>query len=101
MCSIDLGTRPADLQGYTIRRDFPVLTDKIQPQSDGKVPWRFVGSTAMLTFRKARRLTEGDPTDHALATIASILDQPASPPEAAKADVGETRPAPQESGVDG
>jgi hypothetical protein len=27
-------------------------------------------------------LTEGDPTDHALATIASILDQPASPPEA-------------------
>jgi len=34
-------------------------------------------------------LTEGDPTDHALATIASILDQPASPPEAAKAVAGE------------
>lgn len=29
-------------------------------------------------------MSEGDPTDHALATIASILDQPASPPEAAK-----------------
>jgi hypothetical protein len=32
----------------------------------------------------ARRLSEGDPTDYALATIASILDQPASPPEAAR-----------------
>jgi hypothetical protein len=30
-------------------------------------------------------LTHGDPTDDALATIASILDQPASPPEAMKA----------------
>jgi len=30
-------------------------------------------------------LTAGDPTDDALATIASILDQPASPPEATKA----------------
>lgn len=29
-------------------------------------------------------MTEGDPTDDALATIASILDQPASPPEAAR-----------------
>jgi hypothetical protein len=37
-------------------------------------------------------LTEGDPTDHALATIASILDQPASPPEAVKSAVDE-RPA--------
>jgi hypothetical protein len=41
-------------------------------------------------------LTEGDPTDHALATIASILDQPASPPEAVKSAVDE-RPAPSES----
>ncbi len=48
-------------------------------------------------------MTEGDPTDHALATIASILDQPASPPEAAKADVSETQQslAPQEAGADG
>ena len=30
------------------------------------------------------RLSQGNPTDEALATIASILDQPASPPEAAK-----------------
>jgi hypothetical protein len=37
-------------------------------------------------------LTEGDPTDHALATIASILDQPASPPEPVKSAVDE-RPA--------
>jgi hypothetical protein len=29
-------------------------------------------------------LTEGDPTDDTLATIASILDQPASPPEPAR-----------------
>ena len=37
-------------------------------------------------------MTDGDPTDHALATIASILDQPASPPEAVKSAVDE-RPA--------
>ena len=36
-------------------------------------------------------MTEGDPTDHALATIASILDQPASPREAAKPVVSETQ----------
>jgi hypothetical protein len=35
-------------------------------------------------------LTEGDPTDHALATIASILDQPASPREAARTAAEET-----------
>ena len=34
-------------------------------------------------------LTEGDPTDHALATIASILDQSAAPREAVKAAVDE------------
>jgi hypothetical protein len=33
---------------------------------------------------ETERLTEIDPTDHTLATIASILDQPASPPEAAR-----------------
>ena len=35
-------------------------------------------------------MTESDPTDEALATIASILDQPAFPPEAAKAATDET-----------
>ena len=47
-------------------------------------------------------MTEGDPTDHALATIASILDQPASPREAVKAafDDRSEHPA-QESDVDG
>jgi hypothetical protein len=34
-------------------------------------------------------LTESDPTDHALATIASILDQPASPREPARASASE------------
>jgi hypothetical protein len=34
-------------------------------------------------------LTVSDPTDDALATIASILDQPASPPETSRAVVGE------------
>ena len=34
-------------------------------------------------------MTEGDATDHALATIASILDQTASPPETAKGLAGE------------
>jgi hypothetical protein len=53
---------------------------------------------------EANSLTEGDPTDHALATIASILDQPASPPaDAVKTDAGETQqsPAPQEAGING
>ena len=34
-------------------------------------------------------MTVSDPTDDALATIASILDLPASPPETAKAVAGE------------
>ena len=48
-------------------------------------------------------MTEVDPTDHALATIASILDQPASPPEAAKAAASEKpeNPVSQEAGIDG
>ncbi len=48
-------------------------------------------------------MTEGDATDHALATIASILDQPASPPEAAKAVAGERPedPVPEATGIDG
>ena len=48
-------------------------------------------------------MSESDPTDHALATIASILDQPASPPEAAKAVAGEKPedPAHQATGIDG
>ena len=49
-------------------------------------------------YLEIKRLTEGDATDHALATIASILDQPASPPEAAKAVAGEK---PEEAGIDG
>jgi len=49
-------------------------------------------------YLETKRLTEGDATDHALATIASILDQPASPPEAAKAVAGEK---PEEAGIDG
>jgi hypothetical protein len=48
-------------------------------------------------------LTEGDPTDHALATIASILDQSAAPREAVKAAVDERpeHPAHQAEGADG
>ncbi len=34
-------------------------------------------------------MTEGDPTDHTLATIASILDHPASPRDAEKSAVDE------------
>jgi hypothetical protein len=41
---------------------------------------------------ETERLTEIDPTDHTLATIASILDQPASPPEAART-VADEKPA--------
>ncbi len=48
-------------------------------------------------------MTEGDATDHALATIASILDQRAFPPEAAKAVVSEKTedPAPLQAVIDG
>jgi hypothetical protein len=48
-------------------------------------------------------LTEGDPTDHALATIASILDQPASPPETSRDAASEKpeNPGPWEAGADG
>jgi hypothetical protein len=54
-------------------------------------------------YSEIERLTKGDATDHALATIASILDQPASPPEAAKAIAGEKPedPAHQATGIDG
>ena len=37
-------------------------------------------------------MTQGDPTDHALATIASILDQPESRRDPEKAAVAEQRP---------
>ena len=37
-------------------------------------------------------MTEGDPTDHALATIASILDEQASPREAVKTSADDERP---------
>jgi hypothetical protein len=67
------------------------------------VAWRFAEQTALFEIPEIQRLTEGDATDHALATIASILDQPASPPETAKAAIGEMpgNPAPQEAGADG
>src|ERR1700735_1344568 len=54
-------------------------------------------------YSETTRLTEGDATDHALATIASILDQPASPPEAAKAVAGEKPEVPlsPETGIEG
>ena len=38
-------------------------------------------------------MTQGDPTDHALATIASILDPPESRRELEKAAVAEQKPA--------
>ena len=48
-------------------------------------------------------MSEGDATDNALATIASILDQPASPPEGARSPAGETQesPAPHAAAVAG
>ena len=47
-------------------------------------------------------MTEGDPTDHALATIASILDQTASPREAVKTAVDERPDNPaQQAEADG
>jgi hypothetical protein len=42
-----------------------------------------------------------DPTDHALAAIASILDQPQSPPQPEKVGVEEVPLAPERSSADG
>lgn len=47
-------------------------------------------------------MTESDPTGNALATIASILDEPASPPEMAKATARERQGEPvADDSVDG
>jgi len=46
-------------------------------------------------------VTEGDPTDQALATIASILDQPASPREAENAASAETPAITRSPQIDG
>jgi hypothetical protein len=61
------------------------------------------GTGHVAEYSENKRLTEGDATDHALATIASILDQRASPPEAAKAVAGEKPEVPlsQEAAIEG
>jgi hypothetical protein len=61
------------------------------------------GIVRVFEFSGIERLTEGDPTDDALATIASILDQPASPPEAARDAVSERpeNPGSWGAGADG
>jgi hypothetical protein len=46
-------------------------------------------------------LSQSDPTDHALAAIASILDQPESPREAEKATVEAKPITPEPSDADG
>jgi hypothetical protein len=46
-------------------------------------------------------LTQVDPTDHALATIASILDRPQSPPQPEKVPVEDIPLAPERSSADG
>ena len=46
-------------------------------------------------------MSKNDPTDHALATIASILDQPASPREPEKAQVEEKPVISGQVGADG
>jgi hypothetical protein len=43
-------------------------------------------------------VSQSDPTDHALATIASILDQPEAPPEAPR-NVSEAKPLPPAEAV--
>jgi hypothetical protein len=46
-------------------------------------------------------LTQGDPTDHALAAIASILDNPESPPQPEKFAAEEIPLAPERNAADG
>ena len=58
------------------------LPDKTQPHSGpSKCLGARVESSAPRDNSEMRLLSESDPTDHALATIASILDQPETPPE--------------------
>ena len=94
MCSID----PAE--GYAASPDCSSFAgqNSASIRRDGILEIR--GRGRDLCVSRAKPLTEGDPTDHALATIASILDQPASPPEAAKTDAGETQDG-TEARIDG
>jgi hypothetical protein len=46
-------------------------------------------------------LTQGDPTDHALAAIASIFDHPESPPQPEKFAAEDIPLAPERSSADG
>ena len=46
-------------------------------------------------------MSESDPTDHALATIASILDQPESPPEVERPMSGPRPAVPAMATTDG
>lgn len=48
--------------------------------------------TALVGQSEAFIVSQNDPTDHALATIASILDEPETPPEVERS-VNEPRPA--------
>jgi hypothetical protein len=51
-----------------------------------------VESAALVGKSETEIVSQSDPTDHALATIASILDQPETPPEVDRS-VSELRPA--------
>jgi hypothetical protein len=54
-----------------------------------------------LLFREVEIVTQSDPTDHALAAIASILDQPESDREPEKSTVEEKPIAPERVEADG
>jgi hypothetical protein len=55
----------------------------------------------MRPTRKAKTLSQSDPTDHALAAIASILDQPESHREAEKPAIEESPVVPEMMEADG
>ena len=50
---------------------------------------------------RSGQLSESDPTDHALATIASILDQPETPPEVERPASGPRPAVPAMATTDG
>lgn len=78
------------------------LPDKTQPHSGlSRVGGARVESAAPRDNSEMEILSESDPTDHALATIASILDQTESPPEVERQASGPKPAAPAIATTDG
>src|SRR6516162_10668674 len=82
------------LPGYLFGAPGPSKLSLIRNRARTKAPWGSLDSPAPM---RIGILSQGDPTDHALATIASILDKPEGHREPAKAVAEEKSSAPVEA----